>query len=330
MQYRRVGRSGLLVSEIALGNWLTYRDSSDCVAAARDAGINAFHTAAAWGDGAAEEELARALAGAPRDDLVICTGVGWVDGQAHNAAGLSRKSLTASVHGSLRRLATDHIDVFQLLRFDHFTPVGETFLALSDLVRQGKILYVGTAEWSAEQITRAAVAAERYDVPLIVNQSHYSMLWRVAEAQVMPTCEREGLGQFATVPLAQGLLTGKYRPGQIPPGSRADGTDEMRKAVRPLLIPDMLERIGLLRGVADEAGLTTAQLALAWTLQRNSVASAVVGAGSAAQVAENAKSAGVTLELDVLSQVDHLLGSFVQTDPRLAWTPPTSAPEHLD
>jgi len=324
MQYRRVGSSGLMISEIALGNWLTHADSAETVSAARDAGITTFQTAAAWGGGAAEEALGRELAGAPRDDLVICTGVYWIDGQGQSGAGLSRKYLTASLHGSLRRLGVGHIDVFQLLRFDHRTPIDETFLALSDLVRQGKILYVGTAEWTAEQITRASVAAQRYNVPLIANQALYSMLWRVAEAQVIPTCEREGLGQFAAVPLAQGLLTGKYRPGHIPPGSRATGTPEMRTAVRPLLMPDLLERISLLRGVADDAGLTTAQLALAWTLQRSNVATSVVGARSAAQITENAKSSGIQLDLDVLNQVDHLLGSSVQTDPRLAWIPPAS------
>ncbi|HET6290789.1 MAG TPA: aldo/keto reductase [Amycolatopsis sp.] len=318
MEYRRLGASGLSVSEISYGNWLTHRDGAECVPAALDAGITTFHTAAAWDGGAAEESLAAALSPARRDDLVLCTGVFWPEGPGVNDAGLSRKHLTTSLHGSLRRLRTDYVDVYQLLRFDYRTPLEETFLALSDLVRQGKILYTGTAEWTAEQLLEARPIAERHGVPLIANQPHYSMLWRVAEAQVMPVCERAGIGQFASIPLAQGVLTGKYRPGVIPPDSRAAKSAE----ARPLLLPDLLERVGMLRGVADEAGLTMAQLALAWTLQHNTVASVVTGVSSAAQVTENAKAAGVVLDLDTLTRIDQLLGSFVQTDPRLTWSPP--------
>ncbi|EFL09343.1 aldo/keto reductase [Streptomyces sp. AA4] len=196
--------------------------------------------------------------------------------------------------------------------------MAETFLALSDLVRQGKVRYVGTAEWTAEQLTQAAEAAARYDVPLISNQAHYSMLWRVAEAQVIPVSDRLGIGQFAAVPLAQGVLTGKYAHGAVPPGSRATGP----AYARPLRYPELVDRVELLRGVADDAGLTMAQLALAWTLQHETVASAIAGASTPEQVTENAKAAGVRLDLDVLMRVDQLLGSFVQTDPRLVWTPP--------
>ena len=320
MEYRRLGASGLSVSEISYGNWLTHPDGAECVEAALDAGITTFHTAAAWDGGAAEENLAAALAPARRDDLVLCTGVFWPEGPGANDAGLSRKHLTKSLHGSLRRLGVDHIDVYQLLRFDYRTPLDETFLALSDLVRQGKILYVGTAEWTAEQLLEARPIAERYGVPLIANQPHYSMLWRVAEAQVMPVCERSGIGQFASVALAQGVLTGKYTPGHIPPGSRAD----VAREARPLLLPDLLDRVAMLRGVADEAGLTMAQLALAWTLQHNTVASVITGASSAEQVTENAKASGVVLDLDALTRIDALLGSFVQTDPRLTWSPPAT------
>lgn len=324
MEYRRLGASGLSVSEISHGNWLTHAGRTACVEAALDAGITTFHTAAAWDDGAAEENLATALGHARRDDLVLCAGVFWPEGPGPNDAGLSRKHLRTSLHGSLRRLRTDHIDVYQLLRFDYRTPLDETFLALSDLVRQGKILYAGTAEWTAEQLLEAKPIADRHGVPLVANQPHYSMLWRVAEAQVMPVCERLGIGQFASVALAQGVLTGKYRPGHIPPDSRAAVPGEARKAVWPLLMPDLIERVGLLRGVADEAGLTMAQLALAWALQHATVASVVTGASNPAQVTENAKASGITLDLDVLTQIDQLLGSFVQTDPRLTWSPPAS------
>jgi aryl-alcohol dehydrogenase-like predicted oxidoreductase len=320
MEFRRVGASGLAVSEIAYGNWLNH--DADCVQAALDAGITTFHTAAAWGAGAAEESLAAALASAPRDDLVLCTGVFWPEGAGPNGAGLSRKHLVKSLHGSLRRLDTDYIDIYQLLRFDYQTPLEETFLALSDLVRQGKILYVGTSEWNAEQLQRAGALAEKYDVPFVVNEPHYSMLWRVAESQVMPVCDRLGIGQFASVPLAQGVLTGKYGDGQVPPDSRAAGNYVQQLMIRGLLVPGVVDRVELLRGVAEDVGLTMAQLAVAWTLQHDSVASAVVGASAPAQVAENAKAAGVKLDLDVLTRIDQLLGGAIQTDPRLTWSPP--------
>ncbi|MGW7537091.1 aldo/keto reductase [Amycolatopsis sp. NPDC054798] len=317
MEYRRLGTSGLAVSEIAYGNWLTH-EAPGCVAAALDAGITTFHTSAAWDGGAAEASLGAAIAGTRREDLVLCNGVFWPEGPGPNDSGLSRKHVIASLEGSLRRLRTDYVDVYQLLRFDYKTPVAETFLALSDLVRQGKVRYVGTAEWTAEQLMQAADAATRYDVPLIANQPHYSMLWRVAEAQVMPVSERLGIGQFASVPLAQGVLTGKYGSGVVPPGSRATGP----AYARPLLYPELLDRVELLRGVADDAGLTMAQLALAWTLQNETVAATVMGASTPEQVTENAKAAGVRLDLNVLMRVDQLLGSFVQTDPRLVWSPP--------
>ena len=322
MEYRKVGASGLAVSEIAYGNWLASADA-DCVTAALDAGVNTFRTAAAWDAGAAEEHLAAALAGVPRDDLVLCTGAFWPEGPGVNQAGLSRKHLVTSVHGSLRRLRTDYLDVYLLLRFDYRTPLEETFLALSDLVRQGKILYVGVSEWTADQLLRAATLAEQHSVPLIVNEPHYSMLWRVAEAQVMPVCDRLGIGQFASVPLAQGILTGKYRRDHIPPDSRAAGRPDQQLAIRGLLMPDLLDRVDLLRGVAADAGMSLAQLALAWTLQHSTVAAAVVGASNPAQVTENVKAAGVRLDLDLLTCVDHLLGAAVQTDPRLTWSPPT-------
>ncbi len=324
MEYRKVGASGLEVSEIAYGNWLTDADCASCVAAALDAGITTFHTAAAWNAGAAEENLAAALSGAERDKLVLCTGAFWPEGTAPNQSGLSRKQLFTSVHRSLLRLATDYIDVYQLLRFDYRTPLEETFLALSDLVRQGKILYVGTSEWTAEQLQRAAVVAERYSVPLVVNEPCYSMLWRVAESQVMPVCERMGIGQFASIALAQGILTGKYGAGKVPSDSRAAGGPDQRWAIQGLLMPELLDRVELLRGVANDAGMSLAQLAIAWTLQHATVASTVVGASTPEQVTENVKAAGVRLSMEVLTRIDHLLGSVVQTDPRLIWSPPAA------
>ncbi|SFB58923.1 Predicted oxidoreductase [Amycolatopsis marina] len=325
MEYRRLGASGLLVSEISYGNWLTHGsggNSGECVRAALDAGVNLFHTAAAWGQGAAEEALAEGLAGTPRGDLVLSTGVFWPEGPGANQRGLSRKHLHSSIHGSLRRLGTDHIDLYQLLSFDYQTPLEETFLALADLVRQGKILYVGTAEWTAEQIQRGAVLAAELRVPLVSNQPHYSMLWRVPESQVMPVAERTGIGQLASVSLAQGVLTGKYGGGHVPADSRAAGDPWAKGAVTPLLHADLLDRVELLRGVAEHAGLTMAQLAIAWTLQNRGVSSVVVGASAPEQVVENTKASGMVLDLDVLTQIDQLLGTFVQTDPRLTFAPP--------
>ncbi|WP_204456587.1 aldo/keto reductase [Actinokineospora baliensis] len=323
MRYRNLGDSGLVVSEIGYGNWLTHGpDGEMCVHAAVEEGVTLFHTAAAWGRGAAEESLARGLTGTPRDDVVISTGVFWPEEGGPSRGGLSRKSLFASLHGSLRRLNTDHVDLYHLLRFDYQTPLEETFTALSDLVRQGKVHYVATSEWTAAQIQQAAGLAERHRVPLVGNQPQYSMLWRVPESQVIPACERLGIGQLATVSLAQGVLAGRYTGGTVPADSRAAGGDLARALVWPLLHEDLLSRIEPLRGVAGARGLTMAQLALAWVLQNPLVATVVVGASRPEQVRENVAAAGVRLDLDVLGQVDQLLGSFVQTDPRLTFTPP--------
>ncbi|SES48771.1 aldo/keto reductase [Actinokineospora terrae] len=325
MRYRNLGASGLVVSEIGFGNWLTHdtRDvAQECVRTAVRAGVTLFNTAAAWGRGAAEESLARGLVGTPRDDVVISTGVHWPRENGQEPGGLSRKSLFASLHGSLRRLDTDHVDLFHLLRFDYRTPLEETFVALSDLVRQGKVHYVATSEWTAAQIQEAAGLAERHRVPLVGNQPQYSMLWRVPESQVIPACERLGIGQLAAVSLAQGVLAGRYADGVFPAGSRAAGGELSRALVWPLLHHDLLTRIEPLRGIAAACGLTMAQLALAWVLQNPLVATVVVGASRPEQVLENAGAAGVALDLDVLGQIDQLLGSFVQTDPRLTFTPP--------
>ncbi|CAM01640.1 aryl-alcohol dehydrogenase-like predicted oxidoreductase [Saccharopolyspora erythraea NRRL 2338] len=321
MRHRRIGRSGLLVSEISYGNRFAHRESANCARAALEAGITTFHTAAAWGHGAAEEALAEGLREARRDDIVLCTGVFWLEHPGASQFGLGRKHLMSSLHGSLRRLGTDHVDVFQLWRFDHRTPLEETFLALSDVVREGKVRYVGTAEWTAEQLLRADALANELRVPLLCNHAHYSMLWRAPESQVMPAAARAGIGHFASMPLAQGILTGKYRQQRIPPGSRADNDERGRSAVRPFLDASLLERVDLLRGIAEEAGLTMAQLAIAWALHHEGVASAVVGASRPAQVAENARASGVELGIDVLTQIDQLLGGFVQSDPRLTFTP---------
>jgi aryl-alcohol dehydrogenase-like predicted oxidoreductase len=327
VEYRRLGHSGLKVSEVSYGNWLTHGTSTDwgnsaaCVRAAVDAGITTFQTAAAWGYGAAELSLANGLKGIDRDGLVLCTGAFWPEGSGPNEGGLSRKTLRNSLDNSLRRLETDYIDLYQLLRFDYQTPLEETFAALGDFTRQGKILYVGTAEWTAEQLQEAWTLAQKFNVQLVSNQPHYSMLWRVPESQVMPVCQRRGISQIASVTLAQGVLTGEYEGHNIPDDSRAAGNPGARMSVYPLLNPELLSRIAPLRGVAEHAGVTMAQLAIAWTLQNEDVATAVVGASKPEQLAENAKASGVKLDLNVLTQVDELLGMFVMNDPRLTFAP---------
>ncbi|WP_018680514.1 aldo/keto reductase [Actinokineospora enzanensis] len=326
MRYRHLGNSGLMVSEIGFGNWVTFESGAAaeaCVRTAIDEGITLFNTAAAWGRGGAEESLARGLNGVPRDAVVLSTGVFWPEDDAPHQGGLSRKNLFASLHGSLRRLQTDHIDLYHLLRYDYQTPLEETFIALSDMVRQGKVHYVATSEWTAEQIQQAAALAERHRVPLVGNQPQYSMLWRVPESQVIPVCERLGIGQLAVVSLAQGVLAGRYNGGNFPADSRvATGGDLARALIWPLLHEDLLGRIEPLCGVAGHCGLTMAQLALAWVLQNPLVATVITGASRPEQIRENVGAVGVTLELDVLGQVDQLLGTFVQTDPRLTFTPP--------
>ena len=228
MNHRYLGRSGLLVSEISYGNWITHASQIEkdtaiaCVRAALDEGITTFDTADIYAKTKAEEVLGEALAGQRRAGLEIFTKVYWPTGPGLNDRGLSRKHILQSIDGSLRRLRTEYVDLYQAHRYDFATPLEETMLAFADLVRQGKALYIGVSEWTAEQIERAAALARELRVPLISNQPQYSMLWRVIEAEVIPACQRAGLGQIVWSPVAQGVLTGKYQPGQPPPkGSRA-------------------------------------------------------------------------------------------------------------
>src|SRR5829696_6107482 len=228
MKHRHLGRSGLLVSEIAYGNWITHGSQVEkdaaiaCVRAALEDGITTFDTADVYAKTKAEEVLGEALAGQRRAGLEIFTKVYWPTGPGPNDRGLSRKHIVESIHGSLRRLRTDYVDLYQAHRYDFTTPLEETMTAFADLVRQGKVLYIGVSEWTAEQIESAAALARELRVPLISNQPQYSMLWRVIEAEVIPASERAGMGQIVWSPIAQGLLSGKYLPGQPPPrGSRA-------------------------------------------------------------------------------------------------------------
>jgi aryl-alcohol dehydrogenase-like predicted oxidoreductase len=328
MEFRRLGRSGLSVSEISYGNWITHGSQVEedlahaCVHAALDAGITTFDTADVYAGTRAEAVLGRALAGQRRENLEIFTKVFWPTGTGPNDKGLGRKHIMESAHNSLRRLQTDYLDLYQAHRFDRTTPLEETFLAFADLVRQGKILYVGVSEWNAEEITRGAALARELKVPLISNQPQYSALWRVIEAQVVPTCEREGLSQIVWSPLAQGVLTGKYLPGaDLPAGSRATDDKGGANMISRWLEPEILERVQGLKPIAAEVGLSLAQLAVAWVLSNPNVASAIIGASRPEQVAENVKASGVRLPDDILDKIDDALGDAVITDPTLTRSP---------
>ena len=264
--------------------------------AALEEGITTFDTADIYAKTKAEEVLGEALAGERRQGLEIFTKVYWPTGPGMNDRGLSRKHIMESIDGSLRRLRTDYVDLYQAHRYDFETPLEETMLAFADLVRQGKVLYVGVSEWTAEQIGRAAALARELKIPFISNQPQYSMLWRVIEAEVIPACEKLGMGQIVWSPMAQGVLSGKYLPGQPPPaGSRAT-SEAGAQFIARFMSDDVLTRVQQLKPIAQEAGLTMAQLAVAWVLQNRNVSSAIVGATRPEQVRDNVKASGVVLD----------------------------------
>jgi aryl-alcohol dehydrogenase-like predicted oxidoreductase len=329
MEFRRLGRSGLNISEISYGNWITHGSqveedqAQSCIKAALDAGITTFDTADVYANTAAESVLGRGLAGQRREGLEIFTKVFWPTGPGGpNDKGLGRKHIMESANASLKRLQTDYIDLYQAHRFDRTVPLEETFLAFADLVRQGKVLYIGVSEWNAEEITRGAALAREMKVPFISNQPQYNMLWRVIESQVVPASEREGISQIVWSPIAQGVLTGKYKPGQAPPaGSRATDEKGGANVVQRFLNDDVLERVQKLEPLAAEAGLSLAQLAVAWVLQNPNVASAIIGASRPEQVHENVKAAGVKLEPELLTALDTALLGAVESDPTLTKSP---------
>ncbi|MFJ8740118.1 aldo/keto reductase family protein [Embleya sp. NPDC127516] len=330
MDFRHLGRSGLVISEIAYGNWLTHGSQVEedaalaCVRAALDCGITTFDTADVYAETRAESVLGRALKGERREGLEIFTKVYWPTGPGRNDRGLSRKHILESIDGSLSRLGIDYVDLYQAHRFDHETPLEETMLAFADVVRAGKALYIGVSEWNAEQIRAGAELARELRVPLISNQPQYSMLWRVIEAEVVPTSEELGLGQIVWSPIAQGVLTGKYLPGQPPPaGSRATDDKGGQDFVSRMLTDDVLTRVQQLRPLADEAGLSLAQLAVAWVLQNPNVSAAIIGASRPEQVHENVKAAGVTLDEGLLTKIDVILDPVVSRDPALTVSPAT-------
>jgi aryl-alcohol dehydrogenase-like predicted oxidoreductase len=329
MEFRYLGRSGLKVSEITYGNWLTHGSqvendiAAQCVEAALSAGITTFDTADAYANTAAEKVLGKALKHQRRESLEIFTKVYWPTGpKGPNDVGLSRKHIMESIDGSLRRLKTDYVDLYQAHRYDVETPLEETMQAFADIVRQGKALYIGVSEWNAEQIRAGHALSKELGFQLISNQPQYSMLWRVIEDQVVPVSEELGLSQIVWSPVAQGVLTGKYKPGaELPPGSRA--TDEKGGAdmVKRFLNDDVLTRVQLLQPIAHDLGLTMAQLAIAWVLQNPNVASALMGASRPEQVESNVKAAGVTLDDGILARIDEALGSVVVRDAKHTTSP---------
>lgn len=327
MEFRYLGNSGLQISEIVYGNWLTHGAQVEndvataCVHAALEAGITTFDTADVYANGRAEEVLGAALAGQRRESLEIFTKVYWPVGPAplgKNDTGLSRKHIMESIDASLRRLGTDYVDLYQAHRYDMFTPLEETMQAFADIVRAGKALYIGVSEWSPEQIRAGHALARQLGVSLISNQPQYSMLWRVIEPEVVPACRDLGISQIVWSPMAQGVLSGKYAPGQPPPpGSRATDAKGGANMIKPFLTDEVLARVQQLAPIAEQLELTMAQLAVAWVLQNDNVSAALVGASRPEQVAENVKASGVTLPDEVLTRIDELLGDVVTADPKL-------------
>ncbi len=329
MEHRHLGRSGLKVSEIAYGNWITHGSQVEeeaataCVAAALDEGITTFDTADVYAGTRAESVMGRALNGVRRESVEICTKVFWPTGSGPNDRGLSRKHIMESAHASLRRLQTDYVDLYQAHRYDHETPLEETLRAFDDLVRQGKVLYIGVSEWRAEEISAALAIAGQMGLDRIVsNQPQYNMLWRVIESEVLPLCMKEGIGQIVWSPIAQGVLTGKYQPGQsVPAGSRA--TDDSGSGfIRGYLNDTILSRVAGLSPVAEEAWLSMAQLAIAWVLQNPGVSAAIIGATRPEQVRENVKASGVRLDAEIMRRIDDVLGPVIERDPARTVSPP--------
>ncbi len=333
MDYRYLGRSGLKISEITYGNWLTHGSQVEndtataCVRAALDAGISTFDTADAYANTKAETVLGEALKGERRESLEIFTKVYWPTGpRGKNDCGLSRKHVMESIDGSLRRLRTDYVDLYQAHRFDTETPLEETMQAFADLVRMGKVLYVGVSEWTAEQIRAGHALAEEMGVHLVSSQPQYSMLWRVIEPEVVPACAELGISQIVWSPIAQGVLSGKYLPGQDrPAGSRATDDKGGADMIQRWMDDEILGRVQQLRPVADELGLTMAQLAVAWVLQNDNVAAALVGASRPEQVHENVKAAGVRIPAELMTRIDEALGDVVVSDPAMT---AKNAPQH--
>jgi aryl-alcohol dehydrogenase-like predicted oxidoreductase len=329
MEFRHLGRSGLIISEIAYGNWITHGSQVEedaalaCVRAALECGITTFDTADVYAGTRAEAVMGRALAGERRESLEIATKVFWPTGPGRNDRGLSRKHIMESIHGSLKRLQTDYVDLYQAHRFDYSTPLEETMSAFADIVRQGKALYIGVSEWKASEIRDAKALADELRVPFVSSQPQYNMLWRVIESEVIPTSEELGIGQIVWSPIAQGVLTGKYLPGApLPEGTRATDEGSGANFIAAMVgNRELLEAVQRLKPIAESVDLSLAQLSVAWVLQNPNVSAAIIGASRPEQVKENVKASGVKLDAEVLKQIDDVLAEFVRVDPALTVSP---------
>jgi aryl-alcohol dehydrogenase-like predicted oxidoreductase len=321
MEFRHLGKSGLKVSAVSYGNWITHgsqleaEQANACVRAALDAGITTFDTADVYANGQAEAILGDALAGERREGLEICTKVYFPTGPGPNDTGLSRKHIHEAINASLRRLKTDYVDLYQAHRYDYGTPLTETMEAFADVIRAGKALYIGVSEWTADQLREAHALAADLHISLVSNQPRYNALYRIIEAEVVPTCQQLGISQVVFSPMEQGILSGKYRPGEPPPeGSRATHESEGARFVRRVLRDDVLTAIQQLAPLAQAENLTMAQLAVAWVLQNGNVASAITGGSRPDQVASNAAVAGRKLSPETMAGIDSALSGVVEAD----------------
>jgi aryl-alcohol dehydrogenase-like predicted oxidoreductase len=319
----------MYVSEISYGNWITHGSQVEqeaaikCVKTAFDLGITTFDTADDYAGTRAETVLGKALKGIRRESYELFTKVYWPTGTGKNDRGLSRKHIMESCNASLKRLNVDHIDLYQMHRFDFETPLEESLQAFEDLIRQGKVNYIGFSEWTAAQISSALkIQDARGYSRFVSSQPQYSALWRVIEAEVVPLSRKEGIGQIVWSPIAQGVLTGKYKPGAKPPaGSRATDKKSGAGMISRWMRDEVLEAVQKLQPVADSVGLTMSQLAIAWVLQNDNVSSAIMGATKPSQVKENVKASGVKLDASVMKAIDSALGTLPERDPKLNVSP---------
>ena len=329
MEHRRLGKSGLYVSEISYGNWITHGSQVEqtaaikCVKAALDEGITTFDTADVYAGTKAEVVLGKALKGVRRESYELFTKVYWPTGSGKNDRGLSRKHIMESCHASLKRLGTDYIDLYQMHRFDFETPLEESLSAFDDLIRQGKVHYIGFSEWNASQISSAlSIQDARGYTRFVSSQPQYSMLWRVIESQVDPLCGNEGIGHIVWSPIAQGALTGKYKPGKKPPaGTRATDKKGGANMISRWMTNEVLTAVAKLEPIAKDVGLSMAQLAVAWVLQNPHVSSAIIGATKPSQIKENVKASGVKLDAAIMKKIDSVLGSIPEKDPAKTVSP---------
>jgi aryl-alcohol dehydrogenase-like predicted oxidoreductase len=321
MEYRKLGDSGMYVSAIALGNWATHGETVDqdvataCIRKALDLGITTFDTADAYAGTKAETMLGEALKGVRREGIEVMTKAFFPTGTGKNDRGLSRKHVMESINGSLRRLQTDYVDVYQAHRYDYETPLAETMGAFADIVRAGKAHYIGVSEWTVEEIRAGAALAAGLGIQLVSSQPQYNMLWRVIEAEVVPACEELGITQVCWSPLAQGVLTGKYGASAVRAGSRFSADDGGLKTEHKFMQPEVLEAVEKLKPIAADLGVPLATLAVAWVLAHPNVSAAIVGASRPEQLDDTVKAADLVLDRETLDRIDGALGDVVERDP---------------